>query len=77
MEEKIIKILKRYSSEEDKFIDIKENFDLKNDLSINSGRTIDIIIDLEEEFKIIIDDNDILEIKTYKDIVEIVKNSLK
>lgn len=72
MEEKIRNILKRYSQDEKLFASLHENSDLKNDLGVNSARVIDIILDLEEEFGITIEDQQITKIKTFKDIVEMV-----
>lgn len=69
MEDKLIEILKRYSFNEALFENIKPESDLKNDLSVNSGRIMDIVLDIEEEFGIEINDEEINNIRTYGDIL--------
>lgn len=73
MEEKIIQILKKYSYDEEAFNNFKDDADLKDDLGVNSGRIMDIVLDIEEEFNIQIEDKIIPSMKLYKDVVGVIK----
>ena len=75
--EKLIKILKRYSFNEPVFDNLTDESDLKDDLDINSARIIDIVLDIEEEFKIEIEDNTITKIRKFGDIVEIINSKAR
>jgi len=74
--EKLIKILKTYSFNEPVFYTLTDESDLKDDLDINSARIIDIVLDIEEEFKIEIDDKAITKIRKFGDIVEIINSKI-
>lgn len=76
MEDKVIKILKRYSMDESHFENLNYNSNLKNDLAVNSGRIIDIVLDMEEEFNISIDEKKIQNIKTYGEMIDVLKEYL-
>ncbi|MGK0422474.1 MAG: acyl carrier protein, partial [Polaribacter sp.] len=53
-------IVKPYIQNEEGFKNLNENTDFINDLEINSANLVDIILDVEDEFKIEID-NDSME----------------
>ncbi len=57
-EETILKlknIVKPYIKNQEAFENLNENTDFINDLKINSANLVDVILDVEEEFDIIID----------------------
>lgn len=49
------KIVKPYVQDEQAFAHVTENTDFLNDLKINSANLVDIALDVEEEFDIVID----------------------
>jgi acyl carrier protein len=57
---KLTTIVKPYVQNEEGFKNLNENTDFINDLEINSANLVDIILDVEDEFKIEID-NDSME----------------
>tara|TARA_R110002073_G_scaffold60040_4_gene150942 strand:+ start:1930 stop:2184 length:255 start_codon:yes stop_codon:yes gene_type:complete len=75
--EEIIKkltiIVKPYIQNEEAFKKISENTDFMNDLEINSANLIDIVLDVEDEFNIIIDNDSMDNMLTIKSVVEIIK----
>lgn len=49
------RIVKPYVQDEQAFAHVTENTDFLNDLKINSANLVDIALDVEEEFNIVID----------------------
>ena len=47
------------------------------DLKINSARIVDIILDLEEKYDIMIEDSVLEKLKTINDIVQLIQTKLK
>lgn len=75
-EEIIIKlstIVKPYIQNEEAFKNISEDTDFMNDLEINSANLVDIVLDVEDEFNIIIDNDSMDKMLTIKSVVEIIK----
>jgi acyl carrier protein len=70
---KLTIIVKPYIQNEEAFKKISENTDFMNDLEINSANLIDIILDVEDEFNIIIDNDSMDNMLTIKSVVEIIK----
>jgi acyl carrier protein len=74
---KIISILKKYTFDKKIWENIPENPDITKDLKINSARIVDIILDIEEEFKIEIDDKSLEGIKTINDAESVISKKLE
>jgi len=75
-EEIIIKlstIVKPYIQNEEAFKNISEDTDFMNDLEINSANLVDIVLDVEDEFNIMIDNDSMDKMLTIKSVVEIIK----
>jgi acyl carrier protein len=53
--EKLKIIVKPYIKNEEAFENLTENTDFISDLQINSANLVDVILDIEEEFDIVID----------------------
>tara|TARA_R110002124_G_scaffold112834_2_gene267096 strand:- start:131 stop:385 length:255 start_codon:yes stop_codon:yes gene_type:complete len=70
---KLTIIVKPYIQNEEAFKKISENTDFMNDLEINSANLIDIVLDVEDEFNIIIDNDSMDNMLTIKSVVEIIK----
>ncbi len=72
--EELKKIIKPYALEKEAFESLTEETDFITDLKINSANLVDIILDIEDAFAIVIDDKSmeqILNIKSAVDIIEI------
>ncbi len=68
----LIEIIKPYLPEEIQIGDVSEEKHLINDLKINSAHIVDIVLDIEDKFDIMIDDDAIGEMNTVKDSINVV-----
>jgi len=70
--EKVKKIIKPYVKNQEAFDMLSETTDFIKDLNINSANLVDIILDIEEEFGIVIDNQSMermLDVKTALEII--------
>lgn len=70
---KLKELIKPYVGDSTAFDSMYEGSDLINDLKINSAHIVDIVLDIESEFDIMIDDqsiNDMITVGTSIDVVE-------
>lgn len=71
--EKLKVIIKPYIKNQEAFENLSESTDFITDLQINSANLVDVILDIEEEFDIIIDNQSMermLDIKSAMEIIE-------
>lgn len=71
--EKLKSIIKPYVKDDEAFENLNENTDFISDLRINSANLVDIILDIEEVFNIVIDNQSMekmLDVKTTLLIIE-------
>ena len=71
--EKLKNIVKPYIKNQEAFDNLSESTDFITDLQINSANLVDIILDIEEEFDIIIDNQSMermLDVKSTLGIIE-------
>lgn len=71
--EKLKNIVKPYIKNQEAFENLSESTDFITDLQINSANLVDVILDIEEEFDIIIDNQSMermLDIKSAMEIIE-------
>jgi acyl carrier protein len=71
--EKLKNIIKPYVQNQEAFNNLTENTDFINDLKINSANLVDVILDIEEEFNLIIDNESMekmLDLKAAMTIIE-------
>ena len=74
--EKLKEIVKPYVKNEEGFNNMNENTDFLNDLKINSANLVDVILDIETEFDIIIDNDSMEKMLTVKAAMEIITAKL-
>lgn len=65
-------IIKPYTTNTEAYDNLTENTDFINDLNINSANLVDIVLDIEESFDIIIDNADMQRMLNVKTAVEII-----
>ncbi|RNL55595.1 acyl carrier protein [Pedobacter jejuensis] len=70
-------IIKPYSEETLALENIDENTDFITDLKINSANLVDIVLDIEEKFKIEIDNDSMAKMLTVKATVEVIESKLQ
>lgn len=69
-------IIKPYLPEEVKMEELDESKHLITDLQINSAHVVDIVLDTEEKFDIIIDDDAIGEMETVGAVIDIIQGKI-
>ena len=70
------KIVKPYIKDEEAFENLSENTDFIKDLKINSANLVDVILDVEDEFDIIVDNESMEKMLTVKAALEIIGTKL-
>jgi acyl carrier protein len=66
-------IVRRYAPKNRASIPLAPDTHLTNDAGIDSPRMIDIVLGVEDEFGICVEDEDIQRVKTFGQLVELVK----
>jgi acyl carrier protein len=72
--EKLKAIVKPYVNNQEGYENMNENSDFIKDLGVNSANLVDIVLDVEEQFNIVIDNLEMermLDVKTSIDIIEV------
>lgn len=66
-------IIKPYIQDEDAFANLSEETDFINDLKINSANLVDVVLDIEDKYDIIIDNDamdSMLDVKSALAVIE-------
>jgi acyl carrier protein len=74
---KIKTIVKPYVDNQEAFDNLNENTDFIKDLNINSANLVDIILDIEETFNVVIDNAEMERMLTVKAAIEIIEPKLE
>ena len=74
--EKLKNIIKPYIKNQEAFENLTEMTDFITDLQINSANLVDVILDIEEEFDIIIDNESMERMLDVKSAIEIIETKL-
>ncbi|KGO94722.1 acyl carrier protein [Flavobacterium subsaxonicum] len=69
-------IVKPYTTNTVAYDNLNENTDFINDLNINSANLVDIVLDIEEAFDIVIENADMERMLDVKTAVEIIETKL-
>ncbi|WP_343706967.1 acyl carrier protein [Flavobacterium sp.] len=69
-------IIKPFTTNIEAFDNLTEETDFIKDLNINSANLVDIVLDIEENFDIIIDNADMERMLDVKTVVEIIETKL-
>lgn len=73
---KLKAIVKPYIQDQDAFEHLTEETDFVKDLKINSANLVDVILDVEDAFDILIDDDSMEEMLTVKAALAVVERKL-
>jgi acyl carrier protein len=73
---KLKSIVKPYIKNQEAFDTLTENTDFIMDLQINSANLVDVILDIEEEFEIVIDNQSMERMLDIKSALEIIETKL-
>ena len=74
--EKLKVIVKPYVKNQEAFDNLTEQTDFISDLQINSANLVDVILDIEEEYRIIIDNQSMERMLDVKSAMEIIETKL-
>lgn len=74
--EQLKNIIRPYVQDEKAFENLSEETDFVNDLKINSANLVDVILDIEEKFDIIIDNESMKKMANVKEAIEIIETEL-
>ena len=74
--EKLKNIVKPFIQNQEAFDSLAESTDFINDLKINSANLVDVILDIEEEFDIVIDNESMEKMVDVKSAMEIIETQL-
>lgn len=74
--EKLKVIVKPYIKNQEAFDNLTEQTDFINDLQINSANLVDVILDIEEKFNIVIDNQSMERMLDVKSAMEIIETKL-
>lgn len=74
--EQLKTIIKPYSQNQAAFDNLDENSDFINDLKINSANLVDVILDIEEKYEIVIDNPSMERMLNVKAALDIIENQL-
>ena len=74
--EKLKGIVKPYIKNQEAFDNLNDSTDFINDLQINSANLVDVILDIEEEFSIVIDKESMERMLDVKSTIEIIETKL-
>ena len=73
---KLKAIVKPYIQDEEAFKNLSEYTDFINDLKINSANLVDVVLDVEDEFDIRIENDDMEKMTSVKSAMEIINSKL-
>lgn len=74
--ERLKEIIKPFVKEEQAFENLTSDTDFINDLKINSANLVDIVLDIEDEFHIVIDDQSMAKMLNLKSAIDIIEEKL-
>ncbi|WP_348824764.1 phosphopantetheine-binding protein [Flavobacterium aestuarii] len=74
--EQLRNIVRPYVQDQKAFDLLSEETDFINDLKINSANLVDVILDIEEKFDIMIDNESMKQMTTVKEAIGIIESEL-
>lgn len=75
--EKLKAIITPYVQDEVAFKNLTEDTDFIKDLKINSANLVDVILDIEDEFDIVMTNEDMEQMTTVKSAITVIQEKLK
>lgn len=74
--QKLKNIIKPYAADKEAYENLTEETDFIKDLKINSANLVDIVLDIEEQFDVVIENTDMERMLDVKTAVEIIETKL-
>lgn len=76
IKEELKAIIEPYVTEKDALKELNDELHLINDLKINSAHIVDIVLDIEEKYDIMIEDDAIAKMNTLGESVDVILEKL-
>ena len=76
IQERLKKIVQPYVNNQDNFENLTSESNFINDLEINSANLVDVVLDVEDEFDIRIENDDMEKMTNVKATVEVIQKKL-
>lgn len=73
---KLLPIIKTYLPDDVKEEDIKPDSDLTQELNINSAHLVDVVLDVEDTFEVAFTNDDMEQLRTINDAIQIIQTKL-
>jgi len=77
MQERLLKIVKLYLPEDVSIEDVQLKSNFTQDLNINSAHLVDIVLDVEDEFGVVLENEDMDGMQTVEDALSIITKKLE
>lgn len=77
MQESLLKIVKLYLPEDVSIEDVQLKSNFTQDLNINSAHLVDIVLDVEDEFGVVLENEDMDGMQTVEDALSIITKKLE
>lgn len=77
MQQTLLKIVKLYLPEDVCIEDVKLKSNFTQDLNINSAHLVDIVLDVEDEFGVVLENEDMDGMQTVEDALTIINKKLE
>lgn len=75
--QKIKEIVKPYIQNQEAFENLTEETNFITDLKINSANLVDVVLDIEDEFNIIMENEDMEKMITVSDALKVVREKIE
>lgn len=75
--DRLKEIIKPFVKENQAFENLTSDTDFINDLKINSANLVDIVLDIEDAFHIVIDDQSMVKMLNLQSAINIIEEKLK
>lgn len=75
--QKIKEIVKPYIQNAEAFENLTEETNFITDLKINSANLVDVVLDIEDEFDIVMENEDMEKMITVKDALQVVQGKIE
>lgn len=76
IQDKLKQIVKPYVNHQQNFEELSKDSDFINDLEINSANLVDIVLDVEDEFDIRIENEDMEKMTNVESTIEVIEKKL-
>lgn len=77
MQQTLLKIVKLYLPEDVSIEDVQLKSNFTQDLNINSAHLVDIVLDVEDEFGVVLENEDMDGMQTVEDALTIINKKLE